>query len=88
VDTVPAAGDVAGRADLTDPQWAILGPLLPKGKKPGRPPTWSRQQLINGVRWRTRTGAPWWDVPPSTGRMPASTGGFDAGSATGPGDSS
>lgn len=56
MDTVPAAGDVAGRADLTDAQWAILEPLLPKGTKPGRPPTWSRRQLINGVRWRTRTG--------------------------------
>jgi transposase len=54
-------------ADLTDAQWAILEPLLPKGKKPGRPPTWSRRQLINGVRWRTRTDAPWRDVPPQYG---------------------
>lgn len=28
---------VAGRADLTDAQWAVLEPLLPKGIKPGRP---------------------------------------------------
>ncbi|MFB7577295.1 IS5 family transposase [Streptomyces sp. NPDC056165] len=33
------------------------------GKKPGRPPTWTRQQLIDGVRFRTRTGVPWRDVP-------------------------
>ena len=39
------------------------GPLLPKGKKSGRPPTWSKRQLIDGIRWRTRTGAPWRDVP-------------------------
>jgi hypothetical protein len=26
---------VAGRADLTDAQWAVLEPLLPKGRKPG-----------------------------------------------------
>jgi transposase len=38
-------------------------PLLPVGKKPGRPPTWTRRQLIDGIRWRTRTGAPWRDVP-------------------------
>jgi transposase len=50
VDTMP----VAGRADLTDDQWAVLEPLLPKGKKPGRPPKWSRRQLIDGIRWRTR----------------------------------
>jgi transposase len=37
--------------------------LLPLGKKPGRPPTWTRRQLIDGIRRRTRTGAPWRDVP-------------------------
>jgi transposase len=52
-----------GRGDLTNEQWARLEPLLPTGKKPGRPPTWSKRQLINGIRWRTRTGAPWRDVP-------------------------
>ncbi|WP_437107575.1 transposase [Streptomyces flaveolus] len=35
---------------------------LPKGIKPGRPPVWTRH-LIEGRRWRTRTGAPWRDVP-------------------------
>ncbi|WP_369989610.1 IS5 family transposase [Streptosporangium sp. 'caverna'] len=51
------------RGDLTDAQWARLEPLLPRGKKPGRPPIWIRRQLIDGIRWRTRTGAPWRDVP-------------------------
>jgi transposase len=59
VDTIP----VTGRADLTDAQWAVLEPLLPKGKKPGRPPKWSKRQLIDGIRWRVRVGAPWRDVP-------------------------
>ncbi len=52
-----------GRGDLTNGQWARLEPLLPKGIKPGRPPVWTRRQLIDGIRWRTRTGAPWRDVP-------------------------
>jgi transposase len=52
-----------GRGDLTDRQWAKLEPLLPVGIKPGRPPTWTKRQLINGIRWRTRVGAPWRDVP-------------------------
>src|SRR4029450_12775823 len=52
-----------GRGDLTNEQWTRLEPLLPTGKKPGRPPTWSKRQLIDGIRWRTRTGAPWRDVP-------------------------
>jgi transposase len=52
-----------GHGDLTDKQWTRLEQLLPVGKKPGRPPTWTRRQLIDGIRWRTRVGAPWRDVP-------------------------
>jgi transposase len=59
VPTVP----VTGRADLTDAQWAVLEPLLPRGKKPGWRRKYSRRQLIDGIRWRVRTGAPWRDVP-------------------------
>ncbi|MEU8709999.1 transposase [Streptomyces sp. NPDC048565] len=52
-----------GRGDLTDEQWDRLELLLPRGKKSGRPPIWTRRQLVNGIRWRTRAGAPWRDVP-------------------------
>ena len=51
------------RHDLSDAQWAVLEPLLPTPRKPGRPPKWTRRQLIDGIRWRVRTGAPWRDVP-------------------------
>jgi transposase len=44
------------RGDLTDEQRDVLEPLLPKGGKPGRPPTWPRRQLIDGIRFRVRTG--------------------------------
>jgi len=54
---------VTRRFDLSDGQWAVLEPLLPAGKRPGRPPKWARRQLIDGIRWRVRTGAPWRDVP-------------------------
>lgn len=54
---------VTRRHDLTDAQWAVLEPLLPKPKKSGRPPKWSKRQLIDGIRWRTRVGSPWRDVP-------------------------
>ncbi|WSR04322.1 transposase [Streptomyces sp. NBC_01210] len=37
--------------------------LPARGKKPGRPPTWTWRQLINGIRSRIGTGAPWRDVP-------------------------
>jgi transposase len=55
------------RGDLTDEQWAVLQPLLPLGKKPGRPPTWTRRQLIDGIRFRVRTGIPWRDMPKQYG---------------------
>ncbi|WP_158642338.1 MULTISPECIES: transposase [Actinomadura] len=54
---------IGARKDLTDRQWRVLEPLLPDGRGRGRPPKWSRRQLVNGVRWRTRVGAPWRDVP-------------------------
>jgi transposase len=56
-----------GRADLTDAQWAVLETLLPVGRKPGRPPKWTKRQLIDGIRWRVRAGCPWRDVPPVYG---------------------
>lgn len=52
-----------GRGDLTNEQWAKLEPLLPKGKKSGRPPKHPKRQLINGIRFRVRTGVQWRDLP-------------------------
>jgi transposase len=65
-----------GRGDLTNEQGARLEPLLPKGRKSGRPPIWSKRQLIDGIRWRTRTGAPWRDVPARYGPWPTVSGLF------------
>ncbi|MFE3281471.1 IS5 family transposase [Nocardia sp. NPDC059239] len=67
---------VAGRADLTDAQWARLEPLLPRPKKAGRPPKWTKRQLIDGIRWRTRAGVPWRDVPAEYGSWQAVSGLF------------
>ena len=53
---------------MTAAQWVVLEPLLPVGKKPGRPPKWTKRQLIDGIRWRARTGAPWRDVPGRYGK--------------------
>ncbi|MDT0301219.1 IS5 family transposase [Streptomonospora wellingtoniae] len=54
---------IGGRKDLTDKQWRVLQPLLPPRPGGGRPPTWTRRQLLDGIRWRTRAGVPWRDVP-------------------------
>ncbi|MET7667978.1 IS5 family transposase [Micromonospora luteifusca] len=53
----------ARRHDLTDTQWARLEPVLPAESGRGRPPKWTKRQIIDGIRWRVRTGTPWRDVP-------------------------
>lgn len=54
---------VVRRGDLTGSRWAVLEPLLPRGKKAVRSPKWSKRQLINGIRWRIRAEAPRQDLP-------------------------
>ena len=70
--TVPAGG----RGDLTDAQWRMLEPLLPAVSQLGRPLKWTRRQLIDGIRWRARTGAPWRDVPARYGSWQSVYGQF------------
>ena len=76
--TLPAGA----RHDLTDEQWAILASvleaLLPVGKRPGRPRRWTLRQLIDGIRFRTRTGCPWRDVPERYGSWQSVYGLFRA----------
>lgn len=62
---------VLRRFDLTDAQWTVLEPLLPRSKRSGRPSLFSKRQLIDGIRWRVRTGAPWRDVPACYGSWSA-----------------
>ncbi|SCL73030.1 Transposase [Micromonospora peucetia] len=53
----------AARHDLTDLQWAALEVLLPAGTGRDRPRRWTMRVIIDGIRWRVRTGSPWRDVP-------------------------
>ncbi|MGW6692134.1 IS5 family transposase [Streptomyces sp. NPDC054961] len=50
-----------GRGDLSDEQWSVLESLLPAAGVNRR--SGNRRRLINGVRWRVRTGVPWRDLP-------------------------
>ena len=50
------------RHELSDEQWALIAPLLPKGH--GRGGQWKEhRRILNGMFWRLRTGAPWRDIP-------------------------
>lgn len=52
--------------DLTDEQWTIIEPHIPKVKRRadgrGRPRQDDRA-ILNGILWVMRTGAPWKDLP-------------------------
>jgi transposase len=52
--------------DLTDEQWIVLAPLLPNppNRADGRGRPWrDTREVLNGVLWVLRTGAPWRDLP-------------------------
>ena len=55
--------DAYARHDLTDAQWELLEPLLPRESGRGRPRVYPLRDMINAIRWRTRVGAPWRDIP-------------------------
>ena len=49
------------RFDLSDEEWAVIEPLLPKK---GRGPTRKDDRMVlNGIFYILRTGAPWRDLP-------------------------
>ncbi len=51
------------RHELTDAQWERLAPLLPPQKPTTGRPNHDHRQMINGMRWRLKTGVPWRDLP-------------------------
>ena len=49
------------RFDLTDEEWTVIRPLLPKqGRGPARK---DDRKILNGIFYILRTGAPWRDLP-------------------------
>jgi transposase len=49
------------RFDLTDKEWSIIEPLLPATRQGGE--RRDDRQVLNGIFYVLRTGAPWDDVP-------------------------
>lgn len=50
-------------SDLTDGEWAVLEPELPVPSRLGRPPKWTRRQIMNGLLYVLRSGLPWRMLP-------------------------
>lgn len=60
------AGRRQGRGDLSDSQWALIAPLLPRQGRGGR---WNdHRTTFDGMLWVMRTGAPWRDLPERYGK--------------------
>ena len=54
------------RTDLTEQQWQQLEPHFQPNPHHGHAYV-EHRQVINGMFWRLRTGAPWRDIPPRYG---------------------
>lgn len=51
------------RHELTEEQWQRLAPVLPPEKPRVGRPNLEHRMVVNGIRWRLKTGAPWRDIP-------------------------
>lgn len=49
--------------DLSDAEWQVLEPLLPKRFRYGRPPKWTLREIIDGMLYILRTGSQWHNLP-------------------------
>jgi transposase len=49
-------------SSLTDKEWTLIEPLLPK-KKPTCPPKWSKREILDGVFYQLKNGCNWCDLP-------------------------
>jgi len=50
-------------SDLTDAQWAVVGPLLPGPAGTGRPRQHDPRVILNAIFYVLRTGCPWRYLP-------------------------
>ena len=49
--------------DLSDAQWEIIGPLTPSSKQGGRPPKYTRREIVNAILYVVRSGCGWTLMP-------------------------
>ena len=72
------------RYDLTDFEWSVIEPVLPRDRRGPKPR--ENRRVLNGIFWVLRTGAPWRDLPerygPYTSAYNASIAGARPASGT------
>jgi putative transposase len=56
--------------DLTDAEWALIEPLMPRPRPCGRPRAWPLREIVNAIFYVLRGGIAWRlipkDLPPRT----------------------
>jgi transposase len=50
-------------SDLTDEEWALVGPLIPPGKRGGGKRTVDMRKVVDGVMYVLSTGCQWRAIP-------------------------
>ena len=50
-------------SDLTDEEWALIGPLIPPAKKGGNKRTVGEREVVNGLMYILSTGCQWASLP-------------------------
>ena len=62
------AGKTSYPSDLNEAEWAILDPLIPRARRPGRPEKYPKRSILNAVFYLVRSGCAWRmrpnDLPP------------------------
>jgi transposase len=67
---------------MTDQEWDCIHDLFPPPARTGRPRR-DRRQIVDGILWILRTGAPWRDLPEAFGPWATVWDLFDAWNADG-----
>jgi len=50
-------------SDLTDAEWALVGPVIPPAKRGGRKREKNERELVNGIMYVLSTGCQWRYIP-------------------------
>jgi transposase len=70
------------RHRMSDDQWECIEDLFPKPAATGRPPR-NPRDMMDGIFWILRTGAPWRDLPEEFGKWSTVWDYFDRWNANG-----
>jgi transposase len=74
--------------DLSDKEWAVIEPYIPKPKPGGRPAKHERREILNAIAYVLRSGEAWRLMPHDLPPGPLSMTTFASGVSMGPGNGS